>query len=361
MKQLKFLLVLCLFLLVFALPASAQETNATDEIYSALPEDAREIFDSQGFTADSGELANKLDTAGFFSLIFSFFKDGISSPLSALCKTLSVLLVASLMSSYSSFEKTGAVVNSVCTISVCLVLALPVYEIIAAAKEALFGASVFMSSSVPVFAALKAASGKPVSATGGAAVLLFACQALSYLCAYLFVPFMNSYLALAICSSFGEKNVASGIMNSIKKITLWVLSLCVSVFLFILGAKGIAGKGADTLAMKTAKFVLGTTVPVVGTALSESASGVAASLSALSGTAGIYIILGAFIIMLPLLATLICWRLSLILLRNLAALFSVPAITGLAEALESVIALLLGFCLLALALLIISSGVLISL
>lgn len=361
MKCVKILLLLCFFLAVFAFPVQSESEDTIDRIYSALPEDAQEIFDREGFSSNSGQWAQALDTAGFFSLVLSFFKEGASAPLSALSKTLSVMLLAALMSSYSSDGKTGEVVESVCCVSACLILALPIYEIIAAAKELLSSASIFMSASVPVFAAVKAASGKALSVTGGSAVLLVACQALSYLCAYLFVPFMNSYLALGICSSFGGKNAASGIMNSIKKISMWVLSVCVTVFLFILGAKGIAGKSADTLAMKTAKFVLGSTVPVVGAALSESASSVAASLSAMSGTVGIYIILGIFVIMLPLLCSLVCWRLALILLKYLSVLFSVPAVMSLAEALESVVALLLGFCLLALALLIISSGVLISL
>lgn len=361
MKCLRFFFAFFLFTFLFCLPVNAQSSETLDDIYSFLPEETQEIFDREGLSAHNSEWMEELDTAGFFSLIFSFFKEGISSPLSAVCKTLSVLILCSLMSSYSPDSKIGAAVDSVCTVSTALVLAVPVYEIIAAAKQALTGMTAFMSGAVPVFAAVKAAAGKPVSVTGGAGVLLFACQALSYLCTFLLVPFMNSYLALGICSSFGGKNTASGIMKTIKKLSMWVLSLCVSVFLFILSAKGIAGKGADTLAMKTAKFVLGTIVPVVGTALSESASGVAASLSALSGTAGIYIILGVFIIMLPLLAQLICWRLSLILIKELSSLFSVSALTGLSESLESVLSLLLGFCLLALALLIISSGVLISL
>lgn len=361
MKCFKIIIAICCFVLLFALPVRAESTDVIGDIYSLLPDESKDIFYDEGFRGDNSEWIEELDAASFFSLIISFFKEGISSPLSALSKTLSVLVLCSLMTSYSSYNNVGAAVDSVCTVSTALILAVPIYEIIAAAKQALSGVSVFMSGAVPVFAAVKAAAGKPVSVTGSAGVLLFACQILSYLCAFLFVPFMNSYLALGICSSFGGKNATEGIMNSIKKISMWVLSLCTTVFLFILGVKGVVGKGTDTLAMKTAKFVLGTTVPVVGTALSESASGVAAGLSALSGTAGIYIIFGVCIIMLPLLAQLVCWRLALILIKYLSVLFSVKTVDGLSQALESVLSLLLGFCLLALALLIISSGVLISL
>ncbi len=358
MKIAKILIAVFLLMVIFPLPVRAEEKDTVDGIYSFLPDSAKDRLDQNGL---SGDWAEKLDTAGFFSLVASFFKEGFSSPLSALCKTVSVLIIACLITSYSPEGKTGEAAQSVCAVSIALILAADLYEIIAAAKEALSGASIFMSGSVPLFAAVKAASGKPLSVSGGSAVLLFACQALSYLCSFVLAPFMNSYLALGLCSSVGGKNTSSGIMDTVKKVTMWVLSLCVSVFLFILSAKGIAGRNGDTLAMKTAKFLLGTTVPVVGGALSESASSVAASLSAMSGTAGMYIILGVLVIMLPLLCELVCWRLALILVRHLSVLFSAPVVNNLVEALQGVISLLLGFSLLSLALLIISTGVLISL
>lgn len=360
MKYIKLFFLFILLVSLFTLPVNAANTdNTLEDIYELLPEDAKEIMGQEGLL--KGDFAEQLDAAGLFSLIFRFFKEGLDSPLSSLVKGVSVLILSALMTGYAQSNKIGAAVDSVCMLSTSLIMALPVYEIIAASRQALKGVCTFMTGSVPVFAAVKAASGKPVSITGGAGVLLFACQALSYLCAFLVVPFMNSYLALSICSSFGGKNTAAGIMNGIKKVSMWVLSLCASIFVFVLGAKGTLGKGADTVAMKTAKFVLGTTVPVVGTALSESASNVAASLSALSGTAGIYIILGVVIIILPLLLELVCWRLLLMVFKYLSVLFSVPNISSLAESLESVMSLLLGFCLLCVFLLIISLGVLISL
>ena len=121
------------------------------------------------------------------------------------------------------------------------------------------------------------------------------------------------------------------------------------------------GKTADTVALKTAKYVLGSFVPVVGSTLSESAVAVASSLNAVSGSVGMYIIIGLIILILPVLTQLLCWKLSLILLSNTASLFSANSVKTLSEAVENVISLLLGFLLLSVCLFIISVGVLISL
>ena len=184
---------------------------------------------------------------------------------------------------------------------------------------------------------------------------------MSYLCSLVIAPFMNGYLSLSVCSSFGVKNNASGLTVLIKKTAMWVLSLAASVFVFILSSKSVLGKTSDTVALKTAKYVLGSFVPVVGSTLSESASSVAASLSAVSGSVGMYIIIGLIILLLPLISELFCWKISLMLLSNTATLFSANAVKSLSEAVENVISLLFGFLLLSVSLFIISVGVLISL
>ena len=361
MKAFRFIAVLLILIFLFSANAYADDYGATEKIHSLLPREARELLEENGLSVNNGEIAESLDTAGFFSLIASFFKEGFSAVAIDASRCMAVIILSSLMVSYCGDNKTSMTVQSVCMASGALILTVPIYEMIAAAKEALTATSVFLGGAVPVFAALKAVSGKAVSVTGGSATVLFACQCVSYICAFVFAPFMNGYLALGICSAFGGKNAASGIMGAVKKVTNWVLSLLFSVFLFVLSAKGIAGKSADTLALKTAKFVLGTTLPVVGNALSESAGGVASAISALSGTAGIYVIIGAVAIMLPLLTTLFLRRIMLIVLKYLSVLFSLPSFLTLSEALENVTALLMGFCLLSLALFIISMGVLIAL
>ena len=170
---------------------------------------------------------------------------------------------------------------------------------------------------------------------------------------------MNAYLAVGMCSAFADRQSVNNLMNTVKKAAMWVYSFCVTVFLFIIGTKSVVGSFTDNLTMKTAKFVLGTAVPIAGGALSESATAVAASLDVLRGNAGIYIIIAIIIILLPLICSLICWRFALLLIKNLSDILTLPKISSLLLSCEAVISLLLGFVLLSLALLIISMGVMV--
>ncbi len=357
MKTTAAIIIAFIFMWGFSTPALAVESYV-EQIDQSLPDDVKKLLDEEGIDINISE---SIDSAGFFTLILSFFQKGISEPFAAAVKIFAVFLLCAIMNSYAAENKLSATVNSVTLLGATLVLAVPVYEIIAAAGELLKGASVFITAAVPVFAAVKGAGGKAVSVSGASAVLLTACTALSYVCSFVIVPFMNGYLALGICSSLGTASPFLSVMNGIKKTAMWIFSLCVTVFLFILSVKGIGGKAADTLAMRTAKFVLGTTVPMVGNALSESAAGVVEGMKALSGTVGIYIVIAVLVMVLPLLCRLICWRITLMLIKYLAGIFSIPENASPVGAVESVVSLLLGFCLLALALIIISMGVLISL
>ncbi len=350
--------VILIFFLFF-IPVKAEEIykeSGTEKIEDALPNDAEKIFSKYDW--DTSNLGTQLDAEGFFSLIKDFLKEGFSGVLSGVLAAVSLILLSALMSSFSKGETSGTV-DTVCLISVASCLTFSVYSCIEASRQTMTAVFTFVSTAVPVYLGILIAGGKPATAGGAGGVILVACQVMSYICTFVLTPVMNAYLAVGMCSAFADKQSVNTLMNTVRRASLWVYSFCVTVFLFIIGTKSVVGSFADNLTMKTAKFVLGTAVPIAGGALSESATAVAASLGVLRGSAGIYIIVAIIVILLPLICSLICWRFSLLLIKNLSDIFFCSKISALILSLESVISLLLGFVLLSLALLIISMGVMV--
>lgn len=350
--------IFVLLLFVFAFPVSAEElysVSGMEEIEEALPDEAREIISDF-----DGDITENLDAQGFFLLIADFMKHGLGEIFGVCCTLLALVLISSLMSSFSSTGTLQAV-ETVCMLSACTVLITGVYSCINGAVETLKGTFAFMTAAVPVYMGIMVTASRPAGAAATGGVLLTSCQVMSTLVTFVLAPIMNGYLAVGMCCAFaGEKGVSS-LMNTVKKTGMWIYSLCTSVFLFLLSINSVSSGAKDSLAMKTVKFVLGTTVPVAGAALSESASTVAASVSLLKGSAGIYIVVSVTVMLLPLVFSLICWRISLLLIKNMSEIFSCSKLSALFSTCESVVALLLGFVLLSLALLIISMGVMIKL
>ena len=354
----KFIAVI-LLLFVFAIPLKAEEVyeaSQIEKIEEALPKETAEIFSREGWNASN--IGEKLSTQGFFSLIKDFLKSGLKTVFSSVVSVVSLILLSALMSSFSVNE-TSKAVDTVCLLATASALTFSICGCIAAAHQTLLGAFTFISTALPVYLGIVIAGGKVATAGGAGGVIIAACQIMSYVCTFFLSPVMNGYLAVGMCSAFADRENVNKLMNTVRRASMWVYSFCITVFLFIIGTKSVVGSFTDNLTMKTAKFVLGTAIPVAGGALSESATAVAASLGVLRGSAGIYIIIGVAVILLPLVCSLMCWRFSLLFLQNMSEIFSCNKVASLLNSCEAVVSLLLGFVLLSFALIIISMGVMV--
>jgi len=157
---------------------------------------------------------------------------------------------------------------------------------------------------------------------------------------------MGGYLGLSIASSVSPLITKTGIADGIKKISLWTMSLTTTVFIGILGIQTAVNSAADTLTIKTAKFIIGSAVPVAGTALSEALTTVTASMGMLKAGIGVWGVVACAAIFLPLLIELILWRIMLCITAAAADLFSLGEISSVLRSVDTVISLLSGIILL---------------
>lgn len=203
-----------------------------------------------------------------------------------------------------------------------------------------------MLSFVPIFASVVVLSGASATSASMSALLLTAAEGITAVAAHGILPLMGGYLAVSIASGVSPLIGQSGIAESIKKLSLWIMSLFSTLFVGILGLQTAVNASADSFALKTAKFILGTSVPVAGTALSEAITTISASVGLLRSSVGIYGVLAIAVLMLPVIVELIIWRIIMLLTGFISDFFSMPKISGLIKALDSMLAVLLGIALL---------------
>ena len=370
MKKILFILA---FFLIFTIPVCAEERNAGDDIYleeykisgadklpDTLPDNTKNYFEENGIDPSNYNWVNGISGENVFRHIWNFLKDGIKTPLKCGGGILGIILVAGAVS--AACEGQGAVSTAVyaSVLSTAAVLAAPVYASVSASVGAMKACSTFMLSFIPVFAVIVAASGAPVTSASSSGMLLLATQAVSYLSSFVILPLMGGYLAVSVSSSVSPLINRSGIAEGIKKIAVWVLSAVSTVFVGILGVQTAVNSAADNLSVKTAKFILGTAVPVAGNALSEAVNTVTASMGLLKSSVGIYGTVAAAAIFVPLIIELLMWRAVLIVTGAASELMSLPKISSLLKAVDVMISLLVGTMLLTLAVFIISLTVVVT-
>jgi len=122
----------------------------------------------------------------------------------------------------------------------------------------------------------------------------------------------------------------------------------------ILSIQTVVSASSDTLALKTAKFIVGSSVPLAGTALSEALTTVTASLGLLKSSVGVYGVVACVAIFLPFLAELLIWRVILVICSSVSDLFSLPKISGLLRSVDTVMSVIIGIIMLTCAMFVIS-------
>ena len=362
MKKIVLILIL---IFAFSVPVCAEGTDLYAEQYgisgadgldSALPDSAKEFFSENRIEPSDPSWVNSLSGENVFRHIWGFLTSGAKTPLKTCAAVIGIILITAALTAMN--EKDGIMPTAVyaSVLAVASVIAVPVFSSVNTAVNAMKGSAAFMLSFIPVFASVVAASGKAVTAASMSTLLLGSAQAVSYISNFVVIPLMGGYLAVSISSSVSPLVSRSGIAEGIKKLAFWILSLITTLFLGVLSIQ-TAVNSADTLSMRTAKFILGTSVPIAGTALSEAVSTVTASLSLLKSSVGIYGVVAAAAIFLPIAAELVLWRLMLMLTSSVSQIFSLVRISAVLKAVDAMLSLLIGTVLLTAAMFIISLAV----
>ena len=348
MKKIIFTLILILIV-----PCSARADIYEDQIAESglesientLPQSAEDFLNQNDISIYDSDWINKIKSGNVFLFLIDTLKTEGKMPLitgSCILGLILLLSVAQLFSNKSENEQT------LCFLGTCVcagAVLLPVFSVITAALRTLKGGAQFMLSFTPIYCTVLIASGKPLTASSSGAVLLAASQAVVWLTSNFITPILSAYLAVCMCGNISPAINVGNLGEFLKKFASWSLGLIMTVYIGILSLQSTVNAAADSLALKTGKFMIGSFVPVVGGAVSEALSTVQASIDILRSSAGIYGVVVLVLIILPSIIQLLLWRAVLLLSSTVAAMFSVDKIGALLRAADSAISLIIGIVL----------------
>lgn len=363
MKKLYGILFIILCFLFNCHPVSATEISLEDiykEQYDAVGVD--ELFDA--LPNDVASELEKLDLSNYdfskqaffkpeniFAITNKFIKSGCKKPLASAISILAILLFSSSVGVLSTNCKT---IDFVVAVGITVAAVLPVSESIIACIDALKAMATFMMTFIPMLAALVASKGRTLTSIGFSSVALFITEGVNMLYTFVVVPLSGIQLSVAVSSAVMPKINIESISKTFKKISIWVLSLASTVLLLTLSVQTIISVPADNLTSKATKFIIGTAVPVVGSTVSEALNTVRGCVAVLSSSVAVYGVFGLFLIVLPIIAELFLWRVSLGVSAALSEVLNQNKSASLLRSADSAIAVVLGVMILVAVLFIIS-------
>lgn len=216
-------------------------------------------------------------------------------------KLLVTIVMLSIMSLIlenfqTAFEKStvSRVAYTICYM-VVLVIAVNSFSVaIGYAREAIDRMIDFMMAMLPLLFALLASMGNVVTVSVAHPLIIFMVHAVGTLISTVVFPLLFFSAILHLVSSLSDKYKLTQLGNLLRGIGMGVLGVLLTVFLGVISVQGITSSITDGVAIRTAKYVTGNFVPVVGKMFADATDTViSASLIVKNsiGLAGVVIIL----------------------------------------------------------------------
>lgn len=336
------------------------KNSGAQELFDELPPGAQKSLEDIGVDSPSWEQLNSLSFGAIISKLVNMFGEQSATPLAAVGKVLALMLLCALIDGMKlSFgeKPLGGIVGAVGTLCICGVLIYPIVQTIATSAGIIKTASSFLLLYIPVMAGVMIAAGQAVSGASYYALMMGAGQVVTQIASNVIVPLLNIFLGLSVVSSVSQRIDLRGICGLFSKVTKWVLTFVMSVFVSVLTFQTIIGTAADSAGVRAARFAISSFVPVVGGALSDAFLTVQSCVKMLKSGIGIFAVLGSAFIFLPALLECIVWLLTINLCAAAGDVFGLTAPSALLHAAGKVISTLIAVLLCCMTIFIISTTI----
>ncbi|MDZ5471049.1 stage III sporulation protein AE (plasmid) [Bacillus sp. 31A1R] len=224
--------------------------------------------------------------SGFVKFLFhEFIVNG------KLLGTLIMLTVFSmfLQSLQNSFENSSVskIAYSI-VFMVLIIIALNSFHIaIQYANNAINTMISFILALIPLLLALIASSGGLISAAFFHPVILFLMNTSGLLIQYIILPLLFLSAVLSIVSTLTEHYKVTQLGNLLRNWSIGLLGLFLTVFLGVLSVQGASAAVTDGITIRTAKFITGNFIPVIGRMFTDATDTVISASLLLKNTVGI--------------------------------------------------------------------------
>ncbi len=328
------------------------------ELLDLLPADARQLLQELGITEVDHETLFHLNLNGILNVLLKtagLLTREIGGVMGAVW---GILLLSVLLDSVR--PEGGAlprVLHMASVLACSMVILPPLQTLMSEVQTVMTAAASFQVVFVPVFAGILAAGGQTVTAGKYAALTIGAAQSGGVLLSSVILPLLRTTLAMSVVSAVAPSVRMDGLCGWVRKTMTTLLSLMMTLFMTVLSLHGAVGGAADSLADKTVQFILGSSIPVVGGALSQAYGTVRGSIRLLKATVGAFGMIAAGVLILPQLLSLILWRTMLDLSAAAGEMLGQREISGLLRNISALLGVLLGVVLCGGLMIIVSAGV----
>ena len=366
-KRASFFLWLLLIFILFSVRVSAYESDGEmtmpDEYGSFIESLPKEVVDRLpeellGNDPDGVSEAIKdiSSPQELISLLFDGLVGGVKSIFPTIAITIGVMLISAVLNqifeSFSSINLTSFV-SRLCIISVIMSL---VYDSILLVSGYFTNLCRMAAAYLPLSAVLYSIGGNVTTAAASSATFGICLSVCQFIFTYTAIPVFVFSLSLAIVSTFYESKIISSISSGVKKYYTMLLSFVMMILSISISSQTVISAKADNAAMRGAKFLFSSFIPISGGAISSSLGAIASGVELIRGCVGIGGIIIIVMMLLPVISHLAIMKLVLFTLEIFGG--ATGENNGVILQISSLYSYLLGVCAISSSVFILSFGIL---
>lgn len=339
---------------------SQYEQSGADALLRELTPEVKKQLKDIGVTSPSWQELNSMSFFDIFGSIMNTIQKQSVTPLNCVVKIMGVVMLVALINSVKSSlgsSSLTAVLNSVATLTVSIILIQPVCQTIEYSTTIIKLSADFMLIFIPVMAGIMLTMGQSLQAAGSYTMVMGAGTAVSQISNNILVPLLNTFLGISVVSGISQRVNLNGFCELINKVLKWVLTFTMSVFTAILTMQSIISSSADSAGVKATRFAISSFVPLVGGALSEAYQTVRGCMGMLKSGVGVFAILATGTIYLPAIISCLLWLAAINIAIALAGVFDMGDIIKLLKSVTTVINSLIAILLCCMIIFIVSSAI----
>lgn len=339
MKKFGISIIIIILLLIITVPIQvyAVDEQSVKSEYTQQLDDILADFELETSSDD----IESLSFGSFVRAVAEKVSVSEASPFKLLGTILLVMVLAAMLKSVGSvnFNGSGSIYGLVSVLSSVTVISPQLFSAFSQSAEAVNISGGFISVFIPVFSGAAAASGHITSAAVYDISVLAASELIVQLVSGFLMPVLSAAAMLSVTGSVFTANDMSGIVQLMKKVITWTITITMTVFIGFVTLKcSLAGK-TDGAATKAVRFVISGSVPVVGGAVSDAYAAVRSSFDLIRGTVGTVGCIVVLLIILPPVIQIVLFRFVMWIGVAAAELFGAEHMKKLLSSFDSALAI----------------------
>lgn len=256
-------------------------------------------------------ISGTIDTSFISDGILTLIKNNFTDSLGLISKILVVVIINSVLKAISENlgnDSTAKIVIFVQYVIIATMILDGFGEIISITKNTIADIVNFMKLLIPLLITLMLTTGEFAFSNIVQPLLLLMMNFIGEFIESIIIPLVMISMVLSIISNFSKEITVDKLSKFIKKSSIWILGIMLTIFVGTLSLEGTLGRSVDNLTAKTAKAVVSDFIPVFGKILGDTAEtiiGCSKVLKNCVGIIGIIVIIG--IVIVPILKITFLW------------------------------------------------------